>query len=164
MKDKSWVWFLLGLGIFVFQEMGEACGVLPRIDLFLPLILWRVYWASLDVSLLVFAAFWGLVVDSFSSLIPGPALISYLVAVFVLHYLKWRFSPWVAPTRMLSFALAFLGAEVLRLYVLPVVLDLPLPRDIFRLGLEMVAEALFWSLVLEALSQTAVARRFFAPK
>jgi len=163
-KNREWVWYLLGLGLFFFQEMGEACGCFPCLDLLLPLILWRVYWSSLDVSALAFAAFWGLVVDTFSSLLPGPTIMAYLVAVFVLHYLKWRFSPWVTPTRMLSFALAFLGAEFLRLYVLPVVLDIPLPRDIFRLGIEMLAEAFFWALVLEAFSQTAVVRRFFAPK
>lgn len=164
MKTHWGLWYLIGLFFFILQQAGAAMGWLPPLDFILPLIFWQAYWCPLNRSLVIFTLVWGGVVDTFSTLLPGPAVLSYLVAIVLLYYFKGRFTPWVPLTRMLSFGVTFLVAECLRLYVLPVVLDLPLPRDMLRIGLEVVGGAVFWSLILELLSQTAVARDLFANK
>jgi len=164
MKTRWWIWHLLALFFFFFQEAGEALGFLLPLDFVLPLLLWQIYWSPLNRSLVIFAVFWGIVVDTFSSLLPGPAVLSYLVAIAFLFYLKGRFTPWVPLTRVLSFLSTFLVAEFLRLYIIPVVLDLPLPQDMLKIGCEILVGAVLWSLILEVLSQTAIVRFLFADR
>jgi hypothetical protein len=55
-------------------------------------------------------------------------------------------------------------AEFLRLYIIPVVLDLPLPQDMLKIGCEILVGAVLWSLILEVLSQTAIVRFLFADR
>ncbi|GEM_PF-6055598 len=148
----SWVWYLCGVGVFAAQQMGTALGILPPWDYLLILILWRVYGEPLRASLIAFVLLWAIVVDTFSSLLPGPAILAYLVGVFLLNYFRWRFSPWVRPARILSVFFTYVVAEVLRLYIVPAVLDITLPHDNLYPTLEVFGGAVFCVLIFEAVS------------
>ncbi len=146
--------------LFVLQEFLAGLGPLP-IDLISPFILWVVLLRISRWQILILFLLWGTVVDTFSSVVPGPTVLAYVAGVFLVRRLKGHLDIGLFLSYAVIFSLGILVVEILRLLIIPLVLDLQPPRDILVYITLTIGFSLAWGFVLWTLTSGERVRNFF---
>ncbi len=154
---------LITFFLFIFQQFFQAaikhCWF---IDLILPTFLWFSILNSISLRFLISVFLWSLVVDTFSSILLGLTFLSYIICIFLTDHLKMHFDmKSFLPYHLVVF-LGLLVGEILRLLVLPVVFDFPLPEDVLIGVLFTIIVSLIWSFILWYLNHYKIWRELFA--
>ncbi|GEM_PF-2419737 len=159
MKELLFLLFL-----FLIFLIYQFCGALwhpPALDPFFPFFLGGVFWRLNKIVLWGGAIFWGLVVDSFSFLAPGPSAISYPLALLVFLHLKLHLDMREFFPALLSLILSLFICELLRLYIIPHIFELPLPAVSFYYVGKIFVGTLLWGLLCWFLCQISTLRDIF---
>lgn len=152
---------LLILVVFCFYQLLGAIWESPALDPFFPLLLGGVFAQVNKFSLWGGAIFWGLVVDSFSFLVPGPSAIAYTVSLLAFYQLKLHLDLRDFFPALLSLIASLFLCEVLRLYLIPKIFEISLPAVSFYYVGKIFFGTLLWGLVCWLLCQISLVRDFF---
>ncbi len=148
--------------LFAFQQFLGAAGQHWSIDLILPTFLWFTIFDSISFKSSIFIFLWAVVVDSFSSKLPGPTIFAYFISIYLVDQLRIHFDIESFLPYCLVLFFGILLGEILRLLVLPTIFDFPLPGDIMIHIFFTTIFSLMWSFILRSLSCYRIWRDIFA--
>ncbi len=151
---------LILFSLFILQEFWAGLGLLP-VDLITPFVLWTALLRISKWQILSLVLFWGIVVDTFSSLVPGPTVLAYVVGIFLVRRLRGHLDIGLFLSYAVIFSLSIFVVEILRLLVLPLILDLQPPRDILVYTTLTIGFSLIWGFILWTLTSGERVRDFF---
>ncbi len=146
--------------LFILQEFLAGLGLLP-IDLVSPFVLWVALLRIARWQILSLFLVWGIVVDTFSSIVPGPTVLAYATGIFLVRRLKGHLDIGLFLSYAVIFSSGIFVVEILRLLVIPLILDLQPPRDILIYITLTIGFSLAWGFVLWTLTSGERVRDFF---
>lgn len=144
---KDLVFFFFLFLVFWAYEFFSFLGVSLAFDPFFPFLLGGIFW-RLHLPFFVCAVFFfGLLADVFSFGLPGPSVISYFLSLFVFYQFERRLALRGFFPALLSLVTVVIFCEVLRLFLLPLIFELPLPKPSFYFVGKFVVGTLLWGLL-----------------
>ncbi|WP_022853950.1 hypothetical protein [Thermodesulfatator atlanticus] len=148
-------------GIFWFYEFFAFLWKPLPFDPFLPVLVgfyfWRLkpiyYWGGVFLT--------GLVVDAFSSTIPGPAVFAYLIslAIFLQFYRKLALRGFLPAFLSLIFVISF--GVLARLLIFPALFEVPLPEKYLWDVLKYLIGTFIWGVCCWSFCQISFMRYVF---
>ncbi len=149
--------FLLFCVFCLYQFLAALLGP-PLFDPFFPILLGGLFWRLSFRHLALAVLIWGLVNDTFSFLVPGASVISYALALFLFFQLKRRLALTGFFPALLSLLVSISVCEFLRLFLLPVLLELSLPVPGFYFVGRILLGTLVWGFLCWLFCQFSVVR------
>ncbi|NPB08903.1 MAG: hypothetical protein GXO17_00990 [Thermodesulfobacteria bacterium] len=154
------IYHLLLLLVFLFYQFLAAVFSPPLFDPFFPLLLGGLFWRFPSWHLFLAVFFWGLVNDTFSFLVPGSSVIAYAFGLFLFWQLKRKLALRGFFPALVSLLISISVCELLRLWIIPVLLELPLPVPGFYFIGRLLLGTLTWGFLCWVFCQFSLVRNF----
>ena len=152
---------LLLFTVFLLYQTLAFAWKAPAFDPFFPLFLGGLFWRLGKFPLFLSLIFWGSVLDAYSSLVPGPSVLAYLVSLFFFWQLKRRLALRGFFPALLSLVFSLSLCEWLRLYLWPRFFELSLPPLSFYFVGKIMIGTLVWGLFCWLFCQFSFMRDLF---
>ncbi len=152
---------LLLFGVFCLYQFLAALVAPPVFDPFFPILLGGLFWGLSHRQMALAVLIWGLVSDTYSFLVPGASVISYALGLFLFLQLKRRLALTVFFPALLSLLVSISICELLRLFLIPVLLELSLPVPGFYFVGRILLGTLAWGFLCWLFCQFSMVRNFF---
>ena len=155
---------IFGLSLFVifwFYQWLSFLGPHFSFDPFFPFLLGGMFWRLHLLLYLFLVLICGLVVDAFSSLVPGVTVIAYFVSLFIFYQFAKKLALKGFFPALISLIFTIVLCEILRLWFLPLVFELSLPVYSFYFVGKFCLFTLFWGFLCWSFCQVSFMKDVF---
>ncbi|OAG26896.1 hypothetical protein [Thermodesulfatator autotrophicus] len=158
---KNLVFFVSLLGLFWCYQFFSFLGVSIPFDPFLPVLLgfyfWRIkfnyYWLGVFIT--------ALLIDVFSSVVPGPTVFSYFLALFCFLQCYRKLALRGIGPAFFSLVIVVVIGEGARLLLFPALFEVPLPEKYGLIILKYILGTLIWGILCWTFCQISWVKNVF---
>ncbi|AEH45193.1 hypothetical protein Thein_1326 [Thermodesulfatator indicus DSM 15286] len=158
---RTFIFYITILGLLWLYQFFSFMGITIPFDPFLPVLLgfyfWKIkpgyYWFGVFLT--------ALFLDVFSSVVPGPTVFSYFLALFCFLQFYRKLALRGFLPAFLSLIVVVILGEGARLLLFPALFEVPLPEGYWLVILKYVFGTLIWGIFCWSFCQVSFVKNVF---